>query len=124
LYSGNHRRGFLEYNIAKCPPEGDPPLAERLQNAKVKIFSVFGVFVDILPQTTESHGCKAVDECISKDPKGKPQRHGCKPVVRGLHFLIFAPPFCIFSAKGESFALGESTSGGASGGHSVLSHCA
>ena len=38
----------------------------------------------ILPRTTESYSCKAVDECISKDLKGIPQSHRCKPMVRGL----------------------------------------
>ena len=37
-----------------------------------------------VPRTTENHGCEAVDECISKDPKGIPQSHGFTPVVRGL----------------------------------------
>ena len=44
------------------------------------------VYIDLfdLPRTTESHGSKAMDECISKDPKGMPQSHMCKPGVRGL----------------------------------------
>ncbi|OQX82078.1 MAG: hypothetical protein B6D56_00730 [Candidatus Omnitrophica bacterium 4484_70.1] len=51
----------------------------------------FHPFEENLPRTTESHPAfsrkgrgKAVDECISKDPKGIPQSYGCKPVVRGL----------------------------------------
>jgi len=41
-------------------------------------------FPSALPRTTESYGCKAVDEGISKSPKDILQSHGCKPMVRGL----------------------------------------
>ena len=30
LYSPIRLRQFGKYNIAKCPPEGDPPLAEKV----------------------------------------------------------------------------------------------
>ena len=30
LYSPTRPRRFGEYNIAKCPPKADPPLAEKL----------------------------------------------------------------------------------------------
>ena len=44
LYSRIRQRRLREYNIVKCPPEGDPPLAEKLQilNCKFSCNTQFG----------------------------------------------------------------------------------